>query len=200
MTAAHPDDSHQVDSTLVPFDLDRLYSVEEYLGLSEDKTFRYELQDGVLIVSPRPAWNHQVVSGELYLQLRPQLHPELAIAQDIDVDLEFSTPTVRAPDLVVIRAEARDQEILKASDVMLAVEIISPGSIRMDTKTKLLEYDEAGIPNYWVVDPRPPIVTATVYRLYEHGYEESQRAEHTFEVDDPCPLRIDLDALLLPAD
>jgi Uma2 family endonuclease len=196
---APSEDFHQGGGTLVPYDLDRLYTVEEYLGLSEDKSRHYELQDGVIIMSPRPRLTHQVVSGELYHQIRPQLPAGLIAAQDIDIDIQLPTPTVRAPDLVVLRSSAWQQPIVQASDVVLAVEIISPGSIRMDTKIKLLEYDEAGIPNYWVVDPRPPIVTATVYRLYDHGYEESERAEHSFTIDEPCPLTIDLDALL-PAD
>jgi hypothetical protein len=39
-------------------------------------------------------------------------------------------------------------------------------------------------------------VTATVYRLVGGEYQESQRAEHVLEVDQPCPLRVDLDALV----
>jgi hypothetical protein len=46
-----------------------------------------------------------------------------------------------------------------------------------------------------LIDPKPP-VTATVYRLVGGEYHESQRAEHVLEVDQPCSLRIDLDALL----
>jgi Uma2 family endonuclease len=195
--SAQPHDYH-VDSTLVPYDLNHLYTVEEYLGLPEDDSFFYELQDGVIIVSPRPGWNHRVVSGELYVQIRTQLPDELATAQDVDIDIQLPTAVVRAPDLVIVRSDARHQRNLSAADVVLAVEILSPGSIRMDTKEKLYEYEEAGIPNYWVIDPKRP-VTATIYRLYDHGYEESQRGEHAFSVDEPCPLTIDLGALL-PAD
>jgi Uma2 family endonuclease len=192
---APSEDSHHV-GTVVPYDLRRLYTVEEYLDLSEDNSFHYELQDGVIVISPRPGWHHQVVSGGLFVQIRPQLPAELATAPSVEIDLQLPTPTVRTPDLVVIRSSARRQEIIRASDVLLAVEILSPGSIYIDTTIKPIEYANAGIPNLWVVDPRPPIVTATVYRLYEHGYEESQRAKHTFTVDEPCPLTIDLDALL----
>jgi Uma2 family endonuclease len=183
------------DPTLVPYDLHRLYTVEEYLELPEDNAFHYELQDGVIIVSPRPGWDHQVVSGMLFGQVWPQLPDDLSSAPDVDIDLPVPMATVRASDLVVIHASARRKDVRTAADVVLAVEILSPGSIRVDTKIKLAEYEETGIPNYWVIDPRPP-VTATVYRLYDHGYEESQRAEHTFTVDEPCRLTINLDALL----
>lgn len=193
MSAQPHDPPH--DTTLVPYDLNHLYTVEEYLGLPEDDSFKYELQDGVIIVSPRPGWNHQVLSGRLFGQIWPQLPDDLASAPDVDVDIQLPTPVVRAPDLVVVRASALSLGTLTAGDVVLAVEILSPGSIRKDTKDKFHEYEEAGIPNYWVVDPQSP-VTATVYRLYEHGYEASQRAEHTFTVEEPCQLTIDLDALL----
>lgn len=192
---AMPDPYHS-EPTLVPYDLRRLYTVEEFAQLPEDNTYRYELQDGVITVSPRPTYDHQLVSGMLFVQIRPQLPRHLKVIQEIDIALDLSTETVRSPDLVIIRAEAARRRIVRSSDVLLAVEILSPGSIRTDTKIKPDEYDEAGIPNFWVIDPRPPTVTATVYGLYNRGFEESQRCEHSFQVDRPCPLTIDLDALL----
>jgi Uma2 family endonuclease len=79
---------------------------------------------------------------------------------------------------------------------VLAVEIIFPGSIRTDTKFKPMEYADAGIQHLWLVDPRPP-VTVIVHRLIGQHYEESQYAEHTLVTGEPCPLHIDLDALVL---
>jgi Uma2 family endonuclease len=181
--------------TLVPYDLRRLYTVEEFALLPEDNSFLYELQDGVISVSPRPAWAHQAVFGNLYGQVDAQLPADLVAAPAVDLDLELERETARVPDLLVVRAEGlRKHGMQKASDVLLAVEILSPGSVDLDTRIKPMEYADAGIPN-WVVDPTPP-VTATVHGLYGEDYEESQRAEHTFTVTEPCPLTIDLDALL----
>jgi len=85
-----------------------------------------------------------------------------------------------------------------ASDLVLAVEVLSPSSVRTDTVTKPVDYADAGIPNYWVIDPNSP-VTATVYHLVDGAYEESQRAAGQFTVSEPCALTIDLDALLPPS-
>lgn len=195
MTAL-PDEGRRAHATLVPYDLHRLYTVEEFEQLPEDNSFRYELQDGVIIVSPRPGWNHMVVAGRLFGQIEPQLPDDMPIAIEVDLDLELERETARIPDLLVVRSDAvRERGLQKASAVLLAVEILSPGSVDLDTRIKPMEYADAGIPNYWVIDPRPP-VTATVYRLYGEDYEESQRGEHTMTVSEPCPVTIDLDALL----
>lgn len=193
--SALPHDPHHADTTLVPYDLTHLYTVEEFLRLPEDNSFRYELQDGVIIVSPRPSNLHMKVLLRLGAQMDSQLPDHLDVLPEVDVDLGLPERLVRAPDLVVLPRDLDRKGANRASDVLLAIEILSPGSIRLDTKIKFGEYDEAGIPNLWLVDPQPP-VTVTVYRLYDHGYEESLRAEHTFTVDEPCPLTIDLDALL----
>jgi Uma2 family endonuclease len=59
---------------------------------------------------------------------------------------------------------------LAVSDVLLVVEIISPGSEGMDTVTKRREYADAGIPQYWTVD-QSPAQSVTMYRLDGDHYE-----------------------------
>ena len=53
---------------------------------------------------------------------------------------------------------------LPVDDVLLVVEIISPGSEGVDTVTKRSEYAAAGIPQYWVVD-QAAAQTVTMHRL-----------------------------------
>jgi Uma2 family endonuclease len=181
--------------TALPYNLNRLYTAAEFALLPEDNSFRYELQDGVITVRPRPANLHMKVLLRLGAQIDGQLPGNLDVLHEVKIDLGLSAPLVRVPDLVVLPSNFDHQGPNKASDILLAVEILSPGSIRLDTKDKPIDYAEAGIQNFWIVDPQPP-VTATIYRLSGDNYEESQRAEHTFTVDEPYPLTIDLDALL----
>ncbi|WP_308431690.1 Uma2 family endonuclease [Amycolatopsis acidiphila] len=54
------------------------------------------------------------------------------------------------------RAE-RTGGLIKAADVLIVVEIVSPGSHRMDTVVKHGEYADAGIPYYWIVDLDEPL-------------------------------------------
>lgn len=184
--------------TALPYDFKRRYTVEEFAELPMDRSARYELQEGTLILSPRPSRPHVIVIGELYAQLRQQLSAtDLVAIPDVDVHLEPLPATVRVPDLVIVRAEVleQDEHLTPSSGTVVAVEVLSPGSVRTDTVIKPMEYADAGIPYFWLIDPQPP-VTATVYRLVDGEYEESQRAEKVLEVDEPCPLRIELDELL----
>jgi Uma2 family endonuclease len=182
--------------TALPSDPRCFYTVEEFAALPEDNSMRYELLDGRIVASPRPSLRHMVVVDELYAQLRPQLPDDLLAVTEIDLDLELTTPVVRIPDLVIVHAGvAHRLGLVKAEDVVLAVEVISPGSVRTDTKIKPVEYADAGIPHLWLVDPQPPI-TVTVHELANGNFEESQRAEGRLWVNRPLELRIDLDALL----
>lgn len=184
--------------TVLPFDPNHYYTVEEFVALPEDSSAHYELQDGVVVVSPKPAKEHMFASFKLFGQIDGQLPEGLVAVGEIDVDLELETPVVRAPDLLIARSDAFGRRgIARASDVLLAVEILSPSSVRTDTLHKPLDYADAGIPSYWVIDADAP-VTATIYHLVDGEYEESQRASGRFTVSEPCPLIIDLDALLPP--
>lgn len=184
--------------TALQYNPNHYYTVEEFAALPEDPSAHYELQDGVIIVSPKAAKEHMFASYKLFGQIDPQLPKGLFAVGEIDVDLQLATPVVRAPDLLIARTGAFGQRgIAKASDVLLAVEILSPSSVRTDTLVKPIDYADAGIPNYWVIDAESP-VTATVYQLVDGEYEESQRVVGTFTVSEPCPLTIDLGALLPP--
>ncbi|MGH3859928.1 Uma2 family endonuclease [Actinokineospora sp.] len=173
----------------------RHYTVEEFASLPMDRAHRYELEEGRVIVSPRPARRHMLLIGDLHAQIRWQLPKSMLVFPEIDVDLHLSPPVVRIPDLCITQADVLDLPgFTPAAKVLVAIEILSPGSFHTDTVVKPMEYADAGIPYYWLIDPQPP-VTATLYTLVGENYEESLRGEKTFDIDAPCPLRIDLDAL-----
>jgi Uma2 family endonuclease len=75
----------------------------------------------------------------------------------------------REPDIVVLLTKnlpkLQDTFLDGAADFVL--EIVSPESIERDYEKKLLEYERAGVPEYWIVDPLRPALTA--YELDEHG-------------------------------
>jgi Uma2 family endonuclease len=79
-------------------------------------------------------------------------------------------PTVRAPDIIITREDraAANPSRLDAADVLVAVEIISPGTGTTDHVTTMYEYADAGIPHYWLVDLDKP-VTFTAYTVGRRG-------------------------------
>ena len=172
------------------------FTVDEFAELPEDNSMRFELERGHMVASPRPLIGHMVVVNELYRQLRPQLPDHLLAVSEIDILVLREPPTVRIPDLVVVHTRAVNRRrLVPAQDIVLSVEVLSPGSLKVDTVVKPVEYAEAGIGYLWLVDPEPPM-TVTTFVLVDGVFEESQRAEHTLTTGEPCPLRVDLDALL----
>lgn len=180
-------------------------TVDQYAALGEDDTVRYELQEGMLVMAPRPIPRHMVAIGRLFAQLEPQLPDGLAVLPEVDVDLELAPRNrpgfVRSPDLVVVDAAAYDRVdreggLLRASDVRLVVEVLSPGSHRTDTRIKRDEYADARIPHYWIIDLDRPI-SLTVCRLAaEFGYGDCGEITGEFRATEPFDVRVDLDALV----
>lgn len=176
----------------------------EYAALPEDGDVRYELQEGWLMTAPRPVPDHQHGMHRLHVQLEHQL-PTLTVLHEVDVDLELASPdqpgTVRVPDLVVVEAAAyqrvrRDRTLLRAREVLLAVEFLAPGSTRIDTLVKHHEYAEAGIGHYWIVDLQDGPSLVACHLAGEFGYQDAAPERGEFVTDSPFPLRIDLSALL----
>jgi Uma2 family endonuclease len=176
----------------------RSMTLAEWDALPEDNSAQYELVAGALVVSPKALRRHQLAMALLASQMDEQLPAGWEVGPDFEVLVQAEEPaTVRAPDVVVVRADAPQQRAL-ARDVALAAEILSPRTRKVDLQVKAIEYAEAGIPHYWIVDLDPPVPTITVFGLgaLGDGYVESQTAAHELVVDVPFPLRIDVDALV----
>ena len=179
--------------------------VAEYAALPEDGEIRYELQEGILVMAPSLITDHQRCLRRLLRELEDQVPDGLEPIPDVDIDLHLVRPSqpgfVRRPDLVVVTCAAiervrRERGLLRASDVVLAVEIISPGSRRMDTVVKHGEYADAGIRHYWVVDLDGDISLTACHLAGEFGYADAAPSTGIFTAVDPFPVRLDLGGLV----
>jgi len=177
---------------------DHLLTLEEFIELPEDNSRHYELQEGILIVSPRATPLHQQVIFHLGMALYHQLPAEWRAVSDTEVVVQSGFPgTVRVPDLVIVPTEVvkANPPRFTAEEVLVAVEIISPGSRRIDTRIKPDEYAEAGIPHYWVIDLDEPLSLAAYHLAGDFGYQEAPAVTNVFQTNEPFPLRIDLTEL-----
>ncbi|WP_028926166.1 Uma2 family endonuclease [Pseudonocardia acaciae] len=183
----------------------RPLTVAEFTALGEDDDYRWaELQEGALVMSPSPTPDHMLAVGELRDQLKPQLPPGVRVISEVNIDLRLAPTdqpgTARIPDLIIddqdgidrVRAEGG---MLRASEVRLAVEIVSPGSRRMDHVVKRGEYADAGIGHYWIVDLDKPVSLLACHLAGELGYADDGERTGTFTTTRPYPLTIDLDQL-----
>jgi Uma2 family endonuclease len=158
----------------------------------------YEIVDGALVVMASPDLEHEVVSAELRFALRTALGSQYLIVGPIDIDLH---PSYRTPDLAVLPASligVRTRPI-PPSDVLLVIEVVSPGSITTDRITKPAQYAAAGIPAYWRVETDPDI-SLTAYELPAGGtvYAEigSWARGQTAHLTEPLPVDIPIGQLL----
>lgn len=107
---------------------------------------RYELIGGELLVTPSPGDPHQLAIGELHLLIAPYVdHEELGLTFLSPSDVTLGTDSVTQPDLYVTPVSPED-------GLLLAIEVVSPSSVRTDRVTKRDFYMESGVSEYWVVD------------------------------------------------
>lgn len=147
---------------------------------------RYELVDGILLVSPAPRPIHQEAIGELLVLLHAARPKDLKVYV-APLDWQPDDITSLQPDLLVARrADVRESNIV--APLLLAVEVLSRSTRRYDEVLKASVYAEHGVASYWIVDPDEPSIVA--YELKDGAYVEVGRAvgdqsitlENPFEV------------------
>lgn len=130
------------------------FSADAVRALPDDGK-RYETVHGELLVTPAPGVSHQQVLARLFRVLDAYLAANgLEQLLPSPADISFGDDTLVQPDLFVADLGPFDLS-RKWSDVRplyLAIEILSPSSVRADRVTKRRLYQEQRIPEYWVVD------------------------------------------------
>ncbi len=109
-------------------------------------------------------------------------------------DVTLAPDTVLQPDLIVADRSKLTEHDLPTAPV-LAVEILSPSTRRIDLTLKRSRLEAAGCPAYWVVDPLDPSIR--VWDLVEAAYVERAHAvgSETVVLDRPFPVAITPSAL-----
>ncbi len=146
-------------------------SFEEYLNYDDGTNKRYELVDGKLVEMPPASFLHSDIIDFIADCFR-------AIAREYNLDIKVKTGDVgvktgmnssRIPDISVIDGQVwksyrRESSAVIEDNLMLAVEVVSPGAeqISRDYTEKVAEYQETGIPEYWIVDPIQQKITVLV--------------------------------------
>ena len=143
------------------------FFLEDVLNLPDDAP-RVELRDGVMIVVPSPTIGHQNIGNLLWAWFRQHAPQEfLAVtAVGVAVDLKDSLE----PDVLLVDATvANTNHYVMPTDVVIAVEVVSPGTKRRDRLEKPAEYAAAGVTHFWRIEQDPVHVFA--YDLVDGRYE-----------------------------
>jgi Uma2 family endonuclease len=131
------------------------YYTAEMVRQMPDDGNRYEVVHGELLVTPAPRLWHEEVASRLGAALREYLRREPvghALAGRSDISWGLDDVLVE-PDVIVAPLEqVRTLDWAQIRHLLLAVEILSPSSLRYDRFTKRRLYQEQGVPLYWIVD------------------------------------------------
>ena len=142
--------------------LSRKWTLAEVHRLPEDGN-RYELVHGDLFVTPPPSDEHETIAARLHAALAPfveahsldHVYRPRAVMRHRGSEAE--------PDLMVRRELAHrtgtDKDWSRAPVPILVVEIASPHTLRRDRGAKRELYMEAGVNEYWIVDPESREIT-----------------------------------------
>ena len=144
---------------------------EEYLWLTDRSRRLIEFTDGYVQELPMPTSSHQAILALLYRLFHAWLGPRGGVVLFSALRLRVREGKFREPDLLVLRDSSdpryQDRYWLGAD---LVVEVVSPDRPERDLVDKREDYAEAGIAEYWIVDPRDELIT--VLALRRQGYVE----------------------------
>ncbi len=150
---------------------DTRFTLADFMRFPNDGK-RHEIIDGEHYVTPSPNMRHQAISGRLFLAIGNFLaaNPHLGRVFYAPFDVILSNHDVVEPDLLVIAADQLD--ILTPKNVRgapaIVVEVLSPGTRRVDKIRKRRLFERSGVREYWLVDPELDLIK--VFRL---GADES---------------------------
>ena len=149
------------------------WSDDAYLWLTDHSNRLIEFTDGHVQELPMPTFTHQAVLAFLYDLFRAYLKPRGGVVMFAALRVRIRASKFREPDLLLLRDRAdprcQDRYWLGAD---LVAEVISPDNPDRDLVEKRADYAEAGIPEYWIVDPRDEtirVLTLQGAAYVEHG-------------------------------
>jgi len=167
---------------------DGMLTVKDMEDMPDDE-FRYELDDGMLVVSPAPSLPHQIAVTRLAVALNAACPPGLLVVTGPGVNINKFHH--RVPDLVVMRVESITPMFMTDPPV-LAVEVPSPRTRRYDRGRKRDVYERFGIPSYWIIDVGQEEPSLTALDLRRGKYTETARVagDEAFHAAKPFPVTI----------
>lgn len=131
------------------------YTIEDYYALPDEQ--RVELIDGCFYDMSAPTTLHQVIAGEIHRQISNFILERegdcIPMISPVDVQLDCDEKTMVQPDVLIVcqRDKVINRCVYGAPDFVL--EVISPSTRRKDYTKKLAKYIEAGVREYWILDP-----------------------------------------------
>lgn len=172
------------------------YTLEDYYTQPDER--RVELIDGVIYDMSAPTFVHQHVSGVVYSTIRNYIDSQggscLPMFAPVDVRLDCDDKTMLQPDVLILcdKSKICKWGINGAPDFCL--EIVSESTSRKDYIKKLQKYTDAGVKEYWIIDPLRRMLVRYYWKDDYLPHMQSLQGKAGLELYDG-KLRIDLDEI-----
>ena len=172
--------------------LPKLISFEEFVNWKPSNGF-YELHNGVIVEMSQPLGEHEDIIGFLieklvteYTRLNlPYRIPKTVLIKPLESETAYSPDVMllNRPNLATEPRWQNQSTVIYGESIPLVIEVVST-NWRNDYLDKAGDYEEIGIPEYWIVDylglggrrfignPKQP--TISIYQLVESEYQVSQ--------------------------
>ena len=162
------------------------YTYADYCTWGDDE--RWELIDGIAYaMAPAPSQSHQRISRDVLLQigqfLRGKQCEVFGAPFDVRLNADTKDNTVVQPDLLVVCDQSKldGKACVGAPDMI--VEILSPSTELRDKLVKFKLYLQAGVREYWIVDPNKKMVTV-------HILKNGEYMTNVYGEDDHVPVHV----------
>ena len=168
------------------------YTIDDYLALPDDQ--RVELIDGVIYDMSAPTTPHQLIGGEIYAILREFLLRKkgtcIPFISPVDVQLDKDNKTMVQPDVCVVcdHSKINRARIYGAPDFV--VEVLSPSTKMKDILIKTKKYQNAGVREYWMVNPDTETVTKILFTPPTEEYPDGDMTVKTYPFSASVPVGI----------
>lgn len=168
----------------------RFQSFEEYLSYDDETDALYELFNGELIEVPPESGFNIEIANFLFSIFFPIVGYRRVRAHGLELEVS-GEPKNRYPDLTIIRDEHIEQLKLRntirlaMAPPVLVIEVVSPGEIQRDRDyiAKRTQYQDRGIPEYWIVDPQRALVL--ILNLVAGVYQEVSTYSGDTNIESP---------------
>ena len=168
------------------------YTIDDYLALPDDQ--RAELIDGVIYDMSAPTTPHQLIGGEIHALLREFLLQKkgscIPFIAPVDVRLDKDSRTMVQPDVCVVcdLSKINRAGIYGAPDFV--VEVLSPSTKMKDILIKMRKYQNAGVREYWMVDPDEETVSRILFKPPTEDYPDGDMKMEIYPFSTPVPVGI----------
>ncbi len=187
-----PDNETVLDLTLIQ----GMWTEEQYLKMTDYSRRLLEFTDGEIEVLPMPTRKHQAISRLLFFAFFAFVQRLGGTAFYAPLRVQIAPGRFREPDLLLLR-NAQDPRNQNAYwlGADLVVEIVSPDNPERDMVTKRADYAEAGILEYWIINPEDETIMVLALaddQYIEHGVFKRGEQATSVLLDSFC---VDVDSV-----